>query len=89
MRRGESGPMVMCSRRRGCILGGRSAGTSGYHLKSWGFRPARAWIERVERVLDLVELKGFGKKFPWQLVGGDAAAGLASRGLWPLMPISF
>ncbi|GEM91101.1 hypothetical protein RSP03_01680 [Cereibacter sphaeroides] len=29
---------------------------------------------RVREVLQLVELDGFGKKYPWQLSGGDAAA---------------
>lgn len=36
---------------------------------------------RVERVLDLVELKGFGKKFPWQLSGGMQQRASIARAL--------
>ena len=36
--------------------------------------------ERIAQVLDLVELSGFGKKFPWQLSGGmQRRLGLAPR----------
>lgn len=42
---------------------------------------------RVERVLGLVELSGFGNKYPWQL-SGDAAARARLPARWPLMPIS-
>ena len=37
-------------------------------LEIMGFSRAEQ-EERVSRVLELVELKGFGKKFPWQLSG--------------------
>lgn len=37
--------------------------------------------ERVERVLDLVELSGFGKKFPWQLSGGMQQRASIARAL--------
>ncbi|MBC7478534.1 MAG: ABC transporter ATP-binding protein [Pseudorhodobacter sp.] len=37
--------------------------------------------ERVERVLDLVELTGFGKKFPWQLSGGMQQRASIARAL--------
>ena len=37
--------------------------------------------ERTERVLDLVELKGFGKKFPWQLSGGMQQRASIARAL--------
>jgi len=37
--------------------------------------------ERVERVLDLVDLKGFGKKFPWQLSGGMQQRASIARAL--------
>ena len=43
---------------------------------------------RVARVMELVELSGFEKKFPWQLSGG-CSSGRVSRGLWRSMPISF
>jgi len=36
---------------------------------------------RVARVLDLVELKGFGKKFPWQLSGGMQQRASIARAL--------
>ncbi len=37
--------------------------------------------ERTERVLELVELKGFGKKFPWQLSGGMQQRASIARAL--------
>jgi len=37
--------------------------------------------ERVKRVLDLVELKGFEKKFPWQLSGGMQQRASIARAL--------
>lgn len=37
--------------------------------------------ERVERVLELVGLKGFGKKFPWQLSGGMQQRASIARAL--------
>ncbi|MFN4172120.1 MAG: ABC transporter ATP-binding protein [Pseudorhodobacter sp.] len=37
--------------------------------------------ERVERVLDLVELSGFGKKYPWQLSGGMQQRASIARAL--------
>jgi NitT/TauT family transport system ATP-binding protein len=37
--------------------------------------------DRVDRVLDLVELKGFGKKFPWQLSGGMQQRASIARAL--------
>ena len=37
--------------------------------------------ERVERVLELVELSGFGKKYPWQLSGGMQQRASIARAL--------
>ena len=37
--------------------------------------------ERINRVLDLVELSGFGKKFPWQLSGGMQQRASIARAL--------
>jgi NitT/TauT family transport system ATP-binding protein len=37
--------------------------------------------DRVDRVLELVELSGFGKKFPWQLSGGMQQRASIARAL--------
>jgi len=37
--------------------------------------------ERVDRVLELVDLEGFGKKFPWQLSGGMQQRASIARAL--------
>ena len=37
--------------------------------------------ERMERVLDLVDLSGFGKKYPWQLSGGMQQRASIARAL--------
>ncbi|TQS74006.1 ABC transporter ATP-binding protein [Rhodobacteraceae bacterium] len=41
----------------------------------------QAQKERVEKVLDLVDLKGFGKKYPWQLSGGMQQRASIARAL--------
>ena len=41
----------------------------------------RERTERIERVLDLVDLAGFGKKFPWQLSGGMQQRASIARAL--------
>ena len=38
-------------------------------LEIMGF-PKSEWKERIDRVIELVDLRGFGNKFPWQLSGG-------------------
>ena len=38
-------------------------------------------VARAERVLDLVDLKGFGSKFPWQLSGGMQQRASIARAL--------
>jgi NitT/TauT family transport system ATP-binding protein len=56
------------------------AGNIRLPLEIMGF--SRAEMDtRVERVLDLVELKGFGKKFPWQLSGGMQQRASIARAL--------
>ena len=56
------------------------AGNIKLPLEIMGF--SRADQEaRVERVLDLVELSGFGKKFPWQLSGGMQQRASIARAL--------
>lgn len=56
------------------------AGNIKLPLEIMGFSKAEQQ-ERVERVLDLVELSGFGKKFPWQLSGGMQQRASIARAL--------
>ncbi len=56
------------------------AGNIGLPLEIMGFDRAEQG-RRVERVLELVDLKGFGKKFPWQLSGGMQQRASIARAL--------
>lgn len=56
------------------------AGNIKLPLEIMGFDRAEQEA-RVERVLELVELKGFGKKFPWQLSGGMQQRASIARAL--------
>ena len=56
------------------------AGNIRIPLEIMGFSKAEM-NQRVERVLDLVELSGFGKKFPWQLSGGMQQRASIARAL--------
>ncbi|MCY1125668.1 ABC transporter ATP-binding protein [Frigidibacter sp. RF13] len=56
------------------------AGNIKLPLEIMGFDRAEQ-EKRVERVLELVELKGFGKKFPWQLSGGMQQRASIARAL--------
>ncbi len=56
------------------------AGNIKLPLEIMGFSKAEQ-DERVARVLDLVELSGFGKKFPWQLSGGMQQRASIARAL--------
>jgi NitT/TauT family transport system ATP-binding protein len=56
------------------------AGNIRLPLEIMGFSKAEQ-DQRVERVLDLVELVGFGKKFPWQLSGGMQQRASIARAL--------
>lgn len=49
-------------------------------LEIMGFPKAKRQ-EQVERVLDLVELRGFGNKYPWQLSGGMQQRASIARAL--------
>jgi NitT/TauT family transport system ATP-binding protein len=49
-------------------------------LEIMGFRKSE-WKEQIDRVLDLVDLRGFGKKFPWQLSGGMQQRASIARAL--------
>ena len=56
------------------------AGNIKLPLEIMGFSRAEQ-AERVERVLKLVDLAGFGKKFPWQLSGGMQQRASIARAL--------
>ena len=56
------------------------AGNVRLPLEIMGFSKAEM-DQRVDRVLDLVELSGFGKKFPWQLSGGMQQRASIARAL--------
>lgn len=56
------------------------AGNIRLPLEIMGF-PRSEQDDRVARVLDLVELSGFGKKFPWQLSGGMQQRASIARAL--------
>lgn len=56
------------------------AGNIKLPLEIMGFSKADQ-EERVARVLDLVELGGFGRKFPWQLSGGMQQRASIARAL--------
>ncbi|WP_225026086.1 ABC transporter ATP-binding protein [Xinfangfangia pollutisoli] len=56
------------------------AGNIRLPLEIMGFSKAEQ-TQRVERVLDLVDLSGFGKKFPWQLSGGMQQRASIARAL--------
>ena len=56
------------------------AGNIKLPLEIMGFSKAEQ-AERVEKVLELVDLSGFGKKFPWQLSGGMQQRASIARAL--------
>jgi len=56
------------------------AGNVKLPLEIMGYSKAEQ-VERVEKVLELVDLAGFGKKFPWQLSGGMQQRASIARAL--------
>jgi len=56
------------------------AGNIRLPLEIMGFSKAEQQ-ERIERVLALVDLQGFGKKYPWQLSGGMQQRASIARAL--------
>lgn len=56
------------------------AGNIALPLEIMGFSKADA-AARIEKVLELVELTGFGRKFPWQLSGGMQQRASIARAL--------
>jgi len=56
------------------------AGNIALPLEIMGFSKAEI-AERTDRVLDLVELSSFGRKFPWQLSGGMQQRASIARAL--------
>ena len=76
----SSAPMAMSSRRRRCFRGAPSSATSRCRWRSWASqRPTRQ--ARIKRTLDLVNLTGFEKKYPWQLSGGMQQRASIARAL--------
>ncbi len=56
------------------------AGNIGLPLEIMGFERAER-RQRIDRVLDLVDLVGFGGKYPWQLSGGMQQRASIARAL--------
>jgi NitT/TauT family transport system ATP-binding protein len=56
------------------------AGNVGLPLEIMGFSKAER-AKKIAQVLDLVELSGFGNKFPWQLSGGMQQRASIARAL--------
>lgn len=56
------------------------AGNIGLPLEIMGFSKQDR-VKKVEQVLELVELSGFGQKFPWQLSGGMQQRASIARAL--------
>lgn len=56
------------------------AGNIGLPLEIMGFERAER-RQRIDRVLDLVDLAGFGGKYPWQLSGGMQQRASIARAL--------
>ena len=72
--------MATSSRRRGCSRGGTIGGNVRLPLEIMGYgRAERA--ARTARVLELVELGGFERKYPWQLSGGMQQRASIARAL--------
>jgi len=83
--------MAMCGFRAAGFIHGRTIGATSVLLSRSCDIPRADKAARVRQGAGgLVELAGFSSaKFPWQLSGGDAAAGILSRGPWALMRILF
>ena len=72
--------MAMSSRRRRCFPWRTIERNVALPLEIMGYpRPSRR--ERIKRTLDLVNLSGFEKKFPWQLSGGMQQRASIARAL--------
>lgn len=56
------------------------SGNISLPLEIMGFSKAER-VERIARVMELVDLKGFNKKFPWQLSGGMQQRASIARSL--------
>ena len=72
--------MAMCSRRRRCIPWRTIEKNVALPLEIMGYSRDRAG-ERIKRTMDLVNLTGFEKKYPWQLSGGMQQRASIARAL--------
>ena len=74
-RRASTATTGWSSRRRSCSTGGRSRTTSGCRSSSWAWIDAASATQRVQEMLELVELTDFAAPLPVPAVGRHAAAG--------------
>ena len=79
-RRGRSAPMATCSRRPALYPWRTIERNVALPLEIMGVSAAEQ-AERIDRTLELVNLTGFEKKYPWQLSGGMQQRASIARAL--------
>ena len=80
MKRAGCGLTGMCFRQPGLYPWRTIAGNVKLPLEIMRYSRAEQ-AQRVEKVLELVDLAGFEKKFPWQLSGGMQQRASIARAL--------